>query len=75
MVLTRYLDGRYASAAPSERACFERLLDMTDPELFALLLGREAAGDPELEAFVQGLRDSGRNQTTMTGKSTWDKFT
>ena len=75
VVLTRYLDTRYAAAPPAERACFSRLLDMTDPELFGLLLGREAAGDPELEAFVQGLRDPGRNRKTMTGKSTWDKST
>ena len=61
VVLTRYLEERYASASPAERSCFGRLLEMPDPELYALLLGRGAAADAELETFVQGLRDPDRD--------------
>ena len=56
--LTRYLEQRYASAPVSEQACFRALLQLPDPELYNLLLGRDDATDPERQRLVEQLRKS-----------------
>ena len=46
IVMTAYLDHEYESASADEQMHFKTLLDMPDPDLYALLLGRcQAAGD------------------------------
>ena len=56
VVLTRYLDDRYAAASAEEQALFARLLQLPDPDLYNLLLGREQASDPDLARFLQLLQ-------------------
>ena len=56
IVLTRYLDGRYRQADPAEKAAFERLLTLSDPELVAYILKREPPADLDLAAVVGRLR-------------------
>jgi antitoxin CptB len=56
VVLTRYLDESYASADPSEQALFRQVLQMPDPDLYNLLLGRGSAEDPEIGHFLRQLR-------------------
>jgi antitoxin CptB len=60
VLFQRYLDADWAGAPPAERAAFLRLLDLPDPELAALCLGRADTPDAELAALVAKLTD-GRN--------------
>jgi antitoxin CptB len=56
VVLTRYLEHTYESAATSEQDQFRELLQMPDPDLYNLLLGRDVADDPDLARFLRQLR-------------------
>ena len=56
VVLNAYLDRRYQTASNDERRRFSRLLELADPELYRLLLGRERAGDAETRRLVDILR-------------------
>lgn len=42
VMLVRYLDAGWASATVAERAAFAALLDLQDPVLWDVLLGRDA---------------------------------
>ena len=57
LVLTAYLDNHYESASRDEQALFKTLLDMSDPDLYALLLGRSRAPTAELERFTRSIRE------------------
>ena len=57
VVLTRYLDQSYLSATEAEQAQFRALLEMPDPDLYNLLLGRDAVSDPERMRLLQELRN------------------
>ena len=52
LALTGWLERRYEAASAAERLCFERFLDLPDPELAAYLLGREIPQDPGFAALV-----------------------
>ena len=56
VVMSRYLEHHYPTAPGHEQAQFEALLEMADPDLYSLLLGRSEASDPQLAAFVRRLR-------------------
>jgi antitoxin CptB len=56
IVLTRYLDERYADSSDAEQALFRQLLQMPDPDLYDLLLRRTRTDDAELARFMQVLR-------------------
>ncbi|MDX1608713.1 MAG: succinate dehydrogenase assembly factor 2 [Halofilum sp. (in: g-proteobacteria)] len=56
LLLTDFLEHRWAEAPPSVRAAFERLLTMQDPELYALLTGRAQPDDPELADVIARIR-------------------
>jgi antitoxin CptB len=56
VVLTRYLDGRYADSSDAEQALFRQLLQMPDPDLYDLLLRRTRTDDAELARLLQVLR-------------------
>ena len=55
-LLQRYLDSQYASASATEKRAFETLLELPDPELLALLLGRTRADTDELARLVDQIR-------------------
>jgi len=55
--MTGYLDNHYESATPDEQALFKTLLDMPDPDLYALLLGRSRAPTRKLERFTRSIRE------------------
>ena len=55
-VLVRYLDNIYESATTLEQNQFRELLQMPDPDLYNLLLGRDITDDPGLARFVRQLR-------------------
>ena len=56
LVMSGYLDHHYGSASASQEALFLDLLQMPDPDLYDLLLGRGESNDPELAALLQVLR-------------------
>ena len=56
VVLIRYLDHGYRSASDARQAQFRTLLEMPDPDLYNLLLGRDATSDPERRRLLQELR-------------------
>ncbi len=56
VVMTRYLERCYRDAGETDRARFRQLLEMPDPDLYRLLLGKDEAADPALQSFAQGLR-------------------
>ena len=41
ILLTRYMDERFAGAAPAEQQAFQRLLDTQDPVIYAYCMGQE----------------------------------
>ena len=56
VVLVRYLDSSYESATTLEQDRFRELLQMPDPDLYNLLLGRDITDDPDLARFLRQLR-------------------
>ena len=56
VVMSAYLEHHYATASADDRRLFRALLELPDPELYALLLGRDATAPAELEAFAGRLR-------------------
>ncbi len=62
VVMSRYLETYYADASAEQQRHFKTLLEMQDPELYNLLLGRNEAPDPALEPLIEFLRGmSGRD--------------
>ena len=55
-MLVRWLDGPGQGASSPEMACFDRLLDLPDPELAGYLLRGEPSADPDLAALVASIR-------------------
>ncbi|HEX5055949.1 MAG TPA: succinate dehydrogenase assembly factor 2 [Gammaproteobacteria bacterium] len=58
IVLLHYLDRHYARAGAAERLAFARLLEMQDPDIHALLLGRSFTKDTEISDVIAILRQS-----------------
>ncbi|MCP4983600.1 MAG: succinate dehydrogenase assembly factor 2 [Gammaproteobacteria bacterium] len=56
VVMSRYLEQYYESASAEDQKQFKSLLEMPDPDLYGLLLGRSETIDPELARFTQFLR-------------------
>ncbi len=57
VVLSWYLERYYESASSTDQAHFKLLLEMPDPDLYDLLLGRSEECDPELKRFITFLRN------------------
>ena len=55
-LLVRYLEHDYAAASARERAAFERLLELQDPELLGYLVGRQTPPEEDLQRVVARLR-------------------
>jgi antitoxin CptB len=56
VLLVRYLEQEYPSAAPADRAAFARILDLQDPELFGYLVGRDSPSDAGLRHVLARIR-------------------
>ena len=56
VILSRYLEQHYETASAAEQDNFKNLLEMQDPDLFRLLMGRSQAENAEMEQFIQKLR-------------------
>ncbi len=56
VLLSRFLEQVYREASREEQAAFRRLLEMPDPELYGLLLGRDPPGDDALARVLESIR-------------------
>jgi antitoxin CptB len=61
VLLTRYLDEEYRTAAAEQQQAFRRLLDMQDPLMHAYFLGRETPPDAVLASLIARITAGARN--------------
>lgn len=60
VIFTRFLEHNFPSLSESEKAAFERLLDVQDPIIMDWLFARSEPDDKDINAIIQTLRaDSG----------------
>lgn len=56
-LLTRYLDTKYEAANTAEKAAFEALLELPDPDLVGYLLNRQQPAAEDLARVVDHILD------------------
>ena len=56
MLLLRYLESDYRDATEQEKAAFEQVLALSDPELIAYLLQRERCERAAIKTVVERIR-------------------
>jgi antitoxin CptB len=56
VLLLRYLEQEYPSAAAAEREAFGRILELQDPELFGYLVGRTTPEDEAVRHVIARIR-------------------
>ena len=61
VLLTRYVDEEYRTAAPEQQEAFRRLLDIQDPVLHAYFLGRLTPPDPVLATLIERIAAGAQN--------------
>jgi antitoxin CptB len=61
VLLTRYVDEEYHTAAPEQQEAFRRLLDLQDPLMYAYFLGRETPLDAALASLIARITADARN--------------
>ena len=66
VLLERYLEGRWPAASARERAAFEELLELSDPDLAGLLLGKTAASGPRARVVGDITQHRGRELSGAT---------
>jgi antitoxin CptB len=64
LLLTRWLERQFDDASEGQRALFERLLELPDPQLASYLVAGESPEAPELAALIQAIRTG---QSIRTG--------
>lgn len=55
-MLNRYLDRRFDQVSEEERAAFEQLLTLPDPEILRYLMGQEHPKDDAVADLVNAIR-------------------
>ena len=58
VMLLHYLDNHYSGENSLRKLAFEKILDMQDPELYLLVLGKKTSGDRGINDVVEILRNS-----------------
>jgi antitoxin CptB len=61
VLLSRYVDEEYRTAAPEQQEAFRRLLDIQDPLMHAYFLGRETPPDALLASLIARIAAGGQN--------------
>ncbi len=56
VLMTHYLEHHYPGASVEEQQAFESLLEMPDPELYNLVLGRSESDDKDIARVIELLR-------------------
>ena len=57
VIMSGYLENHYANATDAEKKGFKALLEMPDPDLYALLLGRQTSSNFSIQHAAQSIRD------------------
>ena len=60
LVLEPFVNGRFAALSQPDQACFRRLMECEDQELFGWFMGRERPDDAELAAMVDQILEYAR---------------
>lgn len=58
VLLLEYLERHYPQACTEARQAFARILEMQDPDIHSLLLGKSGAEDREISNVIAVLRQS-----------------
>lgn len=61
IVLTHYLEHCFEEASDDEKHAFETILDMQDPELYFLMIGKKTSEDETIANIVTILQHTSRN--------------
>ncbi|HXK56759.1 MAG: succinate dehydrogenase assembly factor 2 [Gammaproteobacteria bacterium] len=56
LVLTGYLENHYSDAGEHEQAGFRKLLELQDPELYGLVLGKLTTDDGNMTTVLRTIR-------------------
>jgi antitoxin CptB len=56
LLLQPFFDAKFASLTPKQQADFVKLLEATDPELYAWLMGHEQPIDPAFKKLVDVIK-------------------
>jgi antitoxin CptB len=56
LLLTRYFEDNYPAATEADRQAFRAILEMPDPELNDLILGRMQSGEDNVARVISDLR-------------------
>jgi len=65
VVLTGYLESHFELASEAEKKAFVDLLDMHDPDLYALLMGRQSSSNQTIETVLGSIRDMFRHSSPI----------
>ena len=65
VVMSGYLESHYELASEAEKNAFKTLLEMHDPDLYALLLRRQSCPDQAIEKVVTSIRDLFRQSSSI----------
>ena len=57
VLLTRFMDAHYDAMTAQERARFQSVLELPDPDLWACLVSGSSTGDPSLDHVIARIRD------------------
>ena len=58
LLLNKYIEHRYTDAPVVDQQAFKTILNMQDPELYDLILGRNQSTDTDIARLIKILRDS-----------------
>ncbi len=53
VLMQRYLTNNYPTASSELQHAFERMLDMQDPELYDLIVGRQGSNDQYINQVIE----------------------
>lgn len=56
VVMTSYLESHYATASEAEKSGFKELLEMPDPDLYALILGKVTSSNQAIDELARSIR-------------------
>jgi len=58
LAMSGYLENHYAKATEAEKNGFKTLLEMPDPDLYALLLGRQSSANDAIARVTRSIRSN-----------------
>ena len=58
LLVTSYFEHHYPNSSKAEQQAFKSILEMPDPELNDLILGRNQSNDEDIARVISNLRNS-----------------